>query len=651
MLDRSRRQNGANTASLAYNGGLSTRVLGIALCVAMLVILLGGTALWVWLDRVEALREAHSTALRLVHVLAEQTERTLQSVDLMLAGLADTLASTPDLPRYDPALQGKMQVLVQSSPFIRALFVLGADGSLTHDTNYPRTPPGVSVADRPYFRAHAERADLGMYVSQPLRSRAAGTWFVSVSRRIPTEDESFAGVVVASIEPRYFEQFYRGVALGTTDSIALFRRDGTLIARYPDAVSAIGTSYGSYEPFNSQLRTAPVGSFESARVIGGRVRMIAYRVIDDLPLMVTVGLDKSAVLANWRQRAVVAAAAAFGIALLGAAWLTLVIQRYRRRVAVEQRLAHLQKLDAAGQVAAGIVHDFRNLLAAVASGGRLLRRQVRDPALTPILDEMDAAVARGSALVSKLLAVSSQQELNLEVIDVNQLLRDLQPLMRSAAGSGVRLQLDLPPGVWPCRLDRAQFDRALLNLIVNARDAMPDGGELRVATANASRPARLGAAMLPLRDYVLVSVADRGPGMTRETARRALEPFFTTKGEAGTGLGLSQVYGFVRQVSGDLQIDCEPGAGTTVRLFFPRCAAVRPEPEVDHRIRDQAGPCDRDRQTGNALGEKARSGLAAPSLTESPAGRHGPLGRGCHHALDRQPERGKARGRGFSRSP
>jgi signal transduction histidine kinase len=564
-------------ASLASAGKFASRLGGTTLGVGVIVLVLGGAGLWIWLDRVDSLREAHSTALRLVHVLGEQTERTVQTVDLILTGLADTLGSAPDLPDHDPAFQDKMRALLHPSPFIRALFVVGPDGFLTHDTNHPNTPP-VSAADRDYFMAHAERDDFGLFIGTPLQSRRVGTWFVSVSRRVPSADGSFAGIVVAAVEPRYFEQFYSGLRLGATDSIALFRRDGTLVARYPHVGTAIGQSYASYEPFKSQLETMSTGSFETDGVIGGSARVLAYRTVDGTPLVVAVGLDKQTLLADWQQRALVTSGSALGIALLGAASVILLIRHQRERAAVRQHLAQAQKLDAVGQMAAGIVHDFRNLLAVVASGGRLLRRRVPDPALAPILDEIDAAVERGTTLTSKLLSFSRQDTLDLEVVDVNQLLSALQPLMNGAAGPGVRLELRLAPEVGPCRLDRTQFDRALLNLIINARDAMPKGGELRIATANFSeraglgKRAGLGRAMLPPGDYVRVRVADNGQGMTPEVARRVLEPFYTTKGEAGTGLGLSQVYGFVRQVGGDLRIESGRGAGTTVELFFPRCA-------------------------------------------------------------------------------
>ena len=563
-------------------GGLAARLGGVTLSLA--VVVLGGACLFIWLDWIHTLRDAHANALRLVHVLNEQTERTVQAADLILTGLAETLKATPELSKHDPAFRDKMRALVQSSPFIRGLYVTGPDGFLTHATGHPNSPR-ASAVDRDYFMAHAARADLGLFVGKPLKSRRVGTWFIGLSRRLSSADGSFAGVVVAAVEPRYFERFYGDLGLGGNGSIALFRRDGTLLARHPHVEWAVGMTYGSYPPFrNDQLETTSRGTLETRGAIAGSAQVVAYSTVEGTPLVVSVGLDKGTVLADWRHHALVTLGSAFGIALLGAASLTLLIQRRRQRAAVEQHLAQAQRLDAASQMVAGIVHDFRNLLTVLAIGADMLRRGVTDATLERVLDEIDAAVERGTALASKLLAFSRQQELELEVVDVNQLVLALQPLMRSAAGSGERLQLDLAPEVWPCRLDRTEFDRALLNLIVNARDAMPNGGEVRVATANDSWGDGVGRAMLPRGDYVRVSVADAGQGMPQGVARRAMEPFFTTKGEAGTGLGLSQVYGFVRQVGGDLRIKSVPGAGTTVDLFFPRCAPVRSRPaaEVAH---------------------------------------------------------------------
>src|SRR5690606_19600848 len=322
-------------------GGIGSRVGVATLCVAVVVIVLGGTGLLIWLDWIRTLHEAHSDALRLSKLLSEQTERTVQAVDVMLEGLADSLAE-PGIPAHDPAVEDRMRALLAGSPFVRSLFAVGPDGAVIQDNDHSRIARVSSLADRDYFRAHQER-DVGFYIGAPLRSRVFGDWFVGMSRRIPSPNGRFAGVVAAAIEPAYFERIYNGLMLGRTDSVALFRRDGTLIARYPNLTSAIGTSYASYEPFDGRLDAAPIGTLETSGMIGGKERVLAYRAVDQLPLVVTVGLDREAALAPWRQRALIASAAAVGIALLGVASLLLLIQRYRQRVALEQRLAQAQK--------------------------------------------------------------------------------------------------------------------------------------------------------------------------------------------------------------------------------------------------------------------------------------------------------------------
>ena len=313
----------------------------MAASLAALVIMLAGAGLLIRLDRVSTLREAHSTVLRLALVLAEQTERTVQTIDLILTRLGDDLYAAADFPEHDPVFEDRMRALLQSLPFIRALFVIGPDGFITQDTDHPATPR-ISLADRSYFVAHAERPDLGLQIGPPLWSRSVGVWFVSVSRRVPSANGSFAGIVVAAVEPRYLERFYSELALGATGGIALFRRDGILIARHPNLESAVGTSYASYEPFRSELQTRSTGSLETEGVIGGSMRVLAYSTVEGTPLVVTVGLDMHRLLAEWQQRALITGGGALGISLLGAASLFLLIQRLRQRAAMQQQLAQAE---------------------------------------------------------------------------------------------------------------------------------------------------------------------------------------------------------------------------------------------------------------------------------------------------------------------
>jgi len=252
----------------------------------------------------------------------------------------------------------------------------------------------------------------------------------------------------------------------------------------------------------------------------------------------------------------------------------------------EEALRQAQKMEAVGHLTGGVAHDFNNLLTVLMGNLELLRpRLAEQPRLTRMVDAMQHAIDRGGRLTSQLLAFSRRQNLQPEVIDPNALVRGFEPLIRRAVGEAVRVETRLAPDVWPCNIDATQLEAALLNLAVNARDAMPEGGELVIETRNQASDERLTARVLGARPgpYVLVAVCDNGVGMPPDVMQRAFEPFFTTKDIGkGTGLGLSQVYGFVEQSGGHVTIDSEPGQGTTIRLYLPPADRL---PGADERER------------------------------------------------------------------
>jgi signal transduction histidine kinase len=183
------------------------------------------------------------------------------------------------------------------------------------------------------------------------------------------------------------------------------------------------------------------------------------------------------------------------------------------------------------------------------------------------------ALQRGNTLTSQLLAFAKQQELEIKIADVNELVRNLEPLLRQAAGSGVEITFGYASSVPPCRADQAQFDAALVNLVVNARDAMPQGGTIQIRTRRWEQPRSPKNGLTP-GHYGCVQVKDDGPGMPPDVSSRAFDPFFTTKGEQGTGLGLAQVYGFMRQIGGEARIESAVGVGTTIELYFPVASSM-----------------------------------------------------------------------------
>jgi len=246
-----------------------------------------------------------------------------------------------------------------------------------------------------------------------------------------------------------------------------------------------------------------------------------------------------------------------------------------------ERLAHVQRMESLGQLTGGVAHDFNNLLTVVVGNADVLsRRLADDPSLLRLADSIAAAGQRGAELTHSLLAFARRQPLHPTVVDVNELVRDTVRLLGRTLGGGIRVQTSLAPGDVPCLVDRVQLENAVLNLCINARDAMPDGGRLRLETGRTT----LGAdradqdhGVVP-GEYVTVTVADDGTGIATEHLERVFEPFFTTKESGkGSGLGLAMVYGFARQSHGDVTVESHPGAGTTVRLLLP----LAPEPVLE----------------------------------------------------------------------
>lgn len=251
------------------------------------------------------------------------------------------------------------------------------------------------------------------------------------------------------------------------------------------------------------------------------------------------------------------------------------------RMQVEEALRQAQKMEAIGQLTGGVAHDFNNLLTVIMGSLDSMRRELDDSAkelnvarLRRLQSMAFQGAERAATLTSRLLAFARRQPLKPETLDVNKLTTGLTDLLQRTLGERVALETVSTPGLWLAKADRAELESALVNVAINARDAMPDGGKLTIETANVWLDEEYVNALtepVPPGQYVMLAVTDTGHGMDRQTLDRVFEPFFTTKGVGkGTGLGLSQVYGFVRQSGGHIRIYSEPEAGTTIKLYLPR---------------------------------------------------------------------------------
>ncbi len=268
------------------------------------------------------------------------------------------------------------------------------------------------------------------------------------------------------------------------------------------------------------------------------------------------------------------------------------IRDLTEKTAMESLLRQTQKMEAIGTLTGGLAHDFNNILAIVVGNLDLMIDGLRsDRQLLGLATAALSAAERGADLTRRLLAFARQQPLAPQVVQVNELVRGIVILLRRVLGESIEISLALAPDLWPVVIDPAQLEAALTNLATNARDAMPRGGTLHIATHNRSLDAANTAvgADLAVGDYVMIEVTDSGSGMDEEVRKRIFEPFFTTKEIGkGSGLGLSMVFGFVKQSGGHIGLDSSEGVGTTFRLFLPRA-------------------------TGSALSEAARPAVSAPA--------------------------------------
>jgi signal transduction histidine kinase len=243
------------------------------------------------------------------------------------------------------------------------------------------------------------------------------------------------------------------------------------------------------------------------------------------------------------------------------------------RFETEQKLFQAQKMEAVGELTSGIAHDFNNLLAVIYGNLELIKARASDPGLNSMIEAAIRSVHRGTNLIRQLLLFSRRADLNPRTIDLSRTLESISEMVRVSVPAAVDLETRYAENLWPVKIDEDQFAAAILNLVINAKDAMPDGGKLTIETANRTLSdkdiTRMTVELRP-GHYVMVAISDTGYGMVPDIVARAFDPFFTTKSVGkGTGLGLAMVVGFARQSAGDVAIDSKPGQGTSVRLYFP----------------------------------------------------------------------------------
>jgi PAS domain S-box-containing protein len=368
------------------------------------------------------------------------------------------------------------------------------------------------------------------------------------------------------------ETRFRVIFDSTFQLVALLDRDGRLLEMNETALAFLGLTRA--EAIGQRIADLPCWP-------DAETRKLLARAVADAAAGTRCRGQMVARRADGRLAPVEASLRPVSAPEGGTAWLIAEGHDLTELKATEARLREAQKIEALGQLTGGVAHDFNNLLMVVLGNLGLLRKRLPpDPRLLRLLDGAQQGAERGAALTSRMLAFARRQELRPAPVDLAALVEGIVPLIQRSVGPTVQVATRIPEGLPPALVDANQLELALLNLAVNARDAMPQGGRIEITAELAEAPSRKAPPCIAPGRYLRLAVADSGQGMDAATLARATEPFFTTKGVGrGSGLGLSMVQGLAQQSGGGLRLDSRPGEGTTAAIWLP-CAALGALPEA-----------------------------------------------------------------------
>ena len=542
--------------------------------------------------------ERAAAALAEAAAVAEENTTKILDTHLLAAGRIDDLLqglSDSEILAREKSLHERMAQQIENVPQIAAAWVIGANGRALVSARVFPVDRELDHSGREDFRTLQQPGMHTFIWALRARSLETGEFqpYFTVSRRREAADGSFAGIVMIAVSGDYFASFYQALLGGSAEYIAsVVRDDGTLLARYPEtgAMSAEGQSDELIKAIAQRVRgglTASNSPFDAPGTV------VAYKRLATYPVYVAIGRTKTSILREWLDStigyALIVIPAALGFVLLN----LLALRRTQReqaalaqardaiaqRAAMEAQLHQAQKIEAVGLLTAGIAHDFNNLLTIVSGNIALLdaHLETADQRSQKLIASATGACDRAAALTRRLLGFARREPVDPQPTDANQAISGLADLPWRTLGDRIELMLRLAPELWPVYVDPTELENALVNLAINARDAMAGGGRLTIETRNClfetsppDAPPGIGGG-----DYIAIAIGDTGCGMTPEIRERVFDPFFTTKEPGkGTGLGMSQVHSFVTRVGGFCTIDSEPGAGTTIRLFLPRYKAL-----------------------------------------------------------------------------
>jgi two-component system NtrC family sensor kinase len=517
---------------------------------------------------------------RSLDILHEQALKVLQTVERSFAEIDEVVRgmSDDDIRLKEAPLHARLKRIVDALPQLQGIAIMDRTGHPLVSSSIAPVPKELDFSDRDYFKVPAS-GNGGTYVSDVHAPRmgSLGPYFFALSQPRPSDDGKFNGIVTVALLPGYFESFYARMGSSDGSYFAMARADGSFLARYPVPKDR-RIKLDERSPFHVGIARGLERSIYSVNAQLDNIdRRIGYRKLAGFPVYVLAGVEKSAITAEWFGY--MSGHLIFGLPATAFlyAGLALALRRTKRlydeadrRETAEGALRQAQRLEAIGQLTGGVAHDFNNLLMIISGSVQRLRSELADKKHIRLLDMIGTATQRGKTLTGQLLTYSRRQTLTPQVVDLSQRLPLIRELLTRSLQADIDIKVDVPDGACAVRVDPGEFELAILNLAVNAKDAMPSGGTLSIRAKPVTLKGEATEEGLS-GEFVAIRVADSGHGIPADIQTRVFEPFFTTKEVGkGTGLGLSQVYGFAKQSGGTVTISSGEGRGTAITIYLPR---------------------------------------------------------------------------------
>ena len=550
-----------------------------------------------WWGYQRAWHEAESTVAHAADLAYRQAQRTFQTAE-EVARRADAAAvgSDADIREREAAIHQRYADLATGVPSIVNLNAWDAQGrALVRSDQYP-ADRNARIDDRAYFQSQRD-GGVGLGISEVIRGRQTGLELANATLRRLAPDGRFGGIIAVSVAPAYFRDYYQSLAREQPDlaTFALIRTDGVMIARWPPAPDGRQRVLAESRTLAQINAGATSGVVEVPATAGREARIVGFKRLESYPLYVVAGFSRQAMFAGWARFVGLLAAFLLPISagMVYVSWVALkktqretatsleLQEQISRRANAEQSMLQSQKLETLAVVTGGVAHDFNNLLAIVNASLHVLKRQHPELAQEKQVQAMTRAIQSGVRLTRQLLSFTRKQALKPETVELQSWLPATESLIRSTLGANVTWRAEVDPGTLAISVDIGELELALINLVVNARHAMPQGGAILIHAANCEPEG--GQSM------VSIAVSDTGIGIPPDLLSKVFEPFFTTRPKgAGSGLGLSQVQGFCVQAGGRVGIESVMGHGTTVSMLLPgmaKVAAVTEAPDAPRPIR------------------------------------------------------------------